>query len=314
MTSMDLLEIMGDVDEYYVLEAHRKVGYQRKPVPFKRRLLMVALVAAMLLLVGCAVVLMRMQGLKVGDYSYTYPEWAGEQAGQTVTGELISMQGFTGSKNYQAAKEWNDFLENYDTDGVLLKAAKTDDYQENEAYVAYTCYTQEMQDEIDEICEKYDLEILGPVYMEYYAIDAIKAVGIETIFADTVSVPSSIYDGYYYGGGTFQLSGETTLNYDDSPWIYPITYQYRRVMKNAFDTVCLSVGNIEDYEEWNYTLQDGTEVLLALSSEQALILVDKDEYFVTVNVLETRVGDILYGEQQMTREGLEAFAETFTFK
>lgn len=31
-------------------------------------------------------------------------------------------------------------------------------------YMSYTCCTQEMREEIDAICEKYVLEILGPVY------------------------------------------------------------------------------------------------------------------------------------------------------
>ena len=180
-------------------------------------------------------------------------------------------------------------------------------------YMAYICYTQEMQDKIDEICDKYGLEILGPMYMEEYTIDIVKAVGIENLFADTANVPTSLYDGYYYRDGSFQLGGETTLNYDGSPWIYPTRYQYRCVMKTAFDGVYLPIGDMESFEEWNYTLQDGTEVLLALSTEKALIIVDKSEYFVTINILDVRVGDVLYGEQQMDRAGLEAFAESFTF-
>lgn len=166
---------------------------------------------------------------------------------------------------------------------------------------------------MDEICDKYGLEVLGPFYTEDYAIDVVKAVGIDNLFADTVNVPTSLCDGYYYRGGTFQLSGETTLNYEDSPWIYQITYQYRCVMKNAFDEVHLPVDALEDFDEWNYCLGDGTEVLLALSAEQALVIVDKEEFFVTINVLETREGDVLYGEQHMSREGLESFAETFNF-
>lgn len=103
------------------------------------------------------------------------------------------------------------------------------------------------------------------------------------------------------------------MKYEGSPWIYPVSYQYRRVMKTAFDGVYLAVGDIDSYEEWSYTLKDGTEALLALGEDKALIVVDKEAYFVTVNILETRAGDILYGEQHLNRAGLEALAETFTF-
>ncbi len=325
MTSMELLETFVAVKDKYVLEAHSEdipgsnlIQYSRsmpnrRRVSWKRSLLIAAIVAMMLMLVGCAVALMKLHELKVGEYTYNDPYMESIGEPQTITKDLISMQGFMDSINYQAAKEWNDFLTSYDMDGALLKNAKTDEYQETMEYMAYTCYTQEMQDKLEEICHKYGLEILGPTYMEEYAIDVVKAVGIENIFAETANVPTEVYDGYYYRDGTFQLSGTTTLNYEGSPWIYPISYQYRCVMKTAFDAVCLSVGDIESFEEWNYTLQDGTEVLLALSAEKALIIVDKEEYFVTINIMETRVGDVLYGELQMDRAGLEAFAETFTF-
>ena len=325
MTSIELLESFVVVKDNYVLEAHGEamtesniIPYHRstksrRRMPMKRRFLIAALVAMMLLLMGCAIVLMKLQEMKVGDWAYTYPEHAQEMAGETVTSELISMQGFMDSPNYQASKEWSDFLKTYDPEGKLLDSEKTGSYQPSMEYMAYTCYTQEMQEKLDEICERYELNLLGPVYAEEYPVDIVKAVGIENVFAETANIPTEIYDGYYYGDGTFQISGTNTLNYEGSPWIYPTSYQYRCVMKSSFDGVLLPVGDIEAFEEWNYTLQDGTEVLLALSTEKALIIVDKPEYFVTINILETRVGDVLYGEQQMSREGLEAFAETFTF-
>ncbi len=313
MTSMELLELMGQVNDRYVQEAHSNVVPYKHRMPLKRRVVIALVAALMLMLVGCAWVIMKLQDLKVGDYSYTSPEIPGVSEQQTITKDLLSMQGYVDSVNYQAAKEWREFLNSYDTDGALLANAKTDDYQESIEYMAYQCYTREMQDKIDEICDKYGLEVLGSMYTEKYTIDVIKAVGIDNLFADKAGFPTTLYDGYCYRGGTFSLGGETTLYYEESPWIYPITYQYRCVMKNAFDEVCLPVDDMESFEEWNYTLQDGTKVLLALSSEKALIIVDKEEFFVTINVLNPRVGDVLYGEQQMDRAGLEAFAETFTF-
>lgn len=313
MTSMELLELMGQVKGRYIQEAHSNVVTYKRRMPLKRSVMIALIAALMLMLVGCALVIMKLQDLKVGDYSYTPSVIPGVSEPQTITKELLSLQGYVDSVNYQAAKEWRDFLDSYDTDGTLLANADMDEYPEPIDYMAYQCYTQDMQDKIDEICNKYGLEVLGPMYTEKYTIDVIKAVGIDNIFADAANVPTTMYDGYYYRGGTFNFCGETTLNYENSPWIYPITYQYRCVMKTAFDEVCLAVDDIESFEEWNYTLQDGTEVLLALSSQQALIFVDKEEFFVAINVLSTQVGDILYGEQQMNREGLEAFAETFTF-
>lgn len=313
MTSMELLELMGQVKGCYIQEAHNNVVSFKRRRPLKRSVMIALIAALMLMLVGCALVIMKLQELKVGDYSYDHPGIPGVVEPHTITKELLSMQGYAESVNYQAAKEWREFLDSYDTDGTLLANAQTDDYQEPIEYMAYQCYTQEMQDKIDEICDKYGLEILGPYYTEKYAIDVVVAVGIDNLFADTNSARTILSEGYYYADGSFQISGETTMDYEGSTWIYPISYQYRCVMKTAFDEVTLSVDDVEGFEQWNYRLQDGSEVLLALSAEQAVILVDKEDFFVTINVMNPSVGDVLYGEQQMSREGLEAFAETFSF-
>lgn len=313
MTSMELLELMGQVKGCYVQEAHSNVVTYKRRVSMKRSVMIALIAALMLMLVGCALVIMKLQELKVGDYSYNHPGIPNVVEPHTITKDLLSMQGYEESVNYQAAKEWREFLDNYDTDGTLLANAQTDDYQESIEYMAYPCYTQEMQDKIDEICDKYDLEILGPCYTEKYAMDVVVALGIDNLFADTNSARTVLTEGYYYAGGTFQISGESTMDYEGSPWIYPVSYQYRCVMKNAFDEVALPVDDVESFEQWNYRLQDGSDVLLVLSKEQAVILVDKEDFFITINVMNPVVGDIQLGEMQMSREGLEAFAETFSF-
>ena len=40
---------------------------------------------------------------------------------------------------------------------------------------------------------------------------------------------------------------------------------------------------------------------------------DMERAFVTMNIQNPRVGDVLFGELTMTREALEAFADTFDF-
>jgi len=311
MTAMELLEMLGEVKEQYILEAHEEERQYKRMRPIKRSLLIAAIVVAMMLaMVGCALVAMRLKDMKIEKPIHNSTQ--DEPTVEDITDEL-SLQGFAGSANYKAVCEWNEFLNSYDTDGKLLESSDSDDYPDSMEYMSYVCYTQEMQNKIDEICSKYNLEILGPVYTGDYAIDAVKAVGVESIFADTAKASTVLYSGYYYRGGTFALDGETTLNYEGSPWSYPIDYQYRCVMKNAFDGVVLTVGDIESYDEWNYTLEDGTKVLLALSTEKALLIADKKDYFVTINILNPYTIDDINGIQYMGKDALEAFAETFTF-
>ena len=80
-------------------------------------------------------------------------------------------------------------------------------------------------------------------------------------------------------------------------------------MKSAFDGVALNVGDLSQYDEWSYCVKDGTEVLLALSEEKALIITDLNTHFVTVNILKPNDG----APNPMDRKALEAIADTFRF-
>ena len=311
MTSIELLDIIGNVDDRYVLEIYNDLSLQRRHVPLKRTLLIAAIITLLLLLVGCVAVVLKLQGVKIGRYTNTYPVANGEK--NEITSDFISLQGFVGSANYQAAKEWREFIESYDSDGKLLKASSLDDYQASTEYMAYNCYTQEIQKKIDEICAKYNLELLGPIYIEEHAENLFNTVGIKNIICDNTEAEIILNSEYYYRDGTFSLSGVAAMKYEKIPWPYRINFEYRCVMKTAFDEVILSIGDVESYEQWNYTLKDGTEVLLALNEEKALLIADQEEYFVTVNILNPYAIDAIHGEQQMDKEALETFADIFIF-
>ena len=86
MREMRLLNAIGKVDDQYIQEL--TVGYVKQSrLPIKRVWLVAAIVAAMLVLLGCAAYILRMQELKLGE---------GEVI---VTEDWISLQGFVGSNN-----------------------------------------------------------------------------------------------------------------------------------------------------------------------------------------------------------------------
>ena len=104
------------------------------------------------------------------------------------------------------------------------------------------------------------------------------------------------YVGYYYPDGTFSLDGD----------LGEYGFQIHRSMKGVFDPIALNIGNIEDYEEWEYETSEGFTVLLAISEYKALIIADLDDAFVSVNVL-LNMGDI-----EMSKEDLENMADHLT--
>ena len=300
MKSMDLLETIGSIRDKYILEAHSQAVATKKRIPSKRLFLIAAIIALMLLLVGCVAYILGLKDMYLGEYTYD----AGFE--ETGVSNTISLQGFVGTPNYQAAKEWQDYLSTCDpSDSDVIPG-----YESPMEYMAYQCYTPEMEAKIDEICDTYGLQLLGPTYLADEPMRMFTDLGINNIIADgTVALVDFDGGAYYYKDGTFQLPGVTQLIWEGNPWPHPVRYTYRCVMKSAFDGVALNVGDVTKYDEWPYCVKDGTEVLLALSEEKALIIADMPTHFVTVNILKPNDG----APNPMDRKALEAIADTFRF-
>lgn len=301
MKPMDLLETMGSIRDKHIVNAHSEQNVARRTVPFRRVLLIAAVIAMLLLLVGCVAVMLGLDDLIIGTFFYNGTN------GESKSGDFISLQGYIDSDNYKAAQEWNQYLDQYDTDGSLLKEAEEIEFIPPIDYMAYLCYTPDMIKQIDNICSKYDLQLLGPTYgpthLTNVSAEILAPLGINSITAPGADTDINLDNGYYYRDGSFALEGD--LDYSDSDDFLPtcVDFQYRCVMKTSFDGVALGIGNAKSYDQWNYTVTDGTEVLLALSENKALIIADKDNFFITINIL----------TQHMTRAGLEATADAFIF-
>lgn len=309
MKEKRILSVLGDVDDRYIEEMIAQNEEEIKHHSVKRVWLVGAIIALMVFLLGCAVVLMSLDDLLLNEDIAVDPH----ATEVTEVRDILSLQGFVGSNNYQAAKEWYEFLQTYDPDGKILRSLSNEETMMPEEYWSYNCYTPEMTAKVDEICEKYGLNKQGMAKLFDSEENFYQTLKIESIILKDAEAEVVIDPNYYYKTGSFMLSGETTLTGENRPWIYAIEYQLYCVVKTDFDEVYLNVGNIESYDQWEYTTLDGTKLLLALSPDQALVIVDKADYFVTMNILNPRVGDILYGEQMMSPEALEAFADTFDF-
>jgi len=299
MNGNDLLTGLGYIGTRYYEEAGTEVVEETpKPRRLSRPLLIAALIALMVLLMGCAWVVLGLQNLMMPEKS---PDIPGET--DLYGGEInrISLQGYMGSESYEAAREWQTFLESYDSDAG-------DKFQCPEAYESYRCDSREMIEKIDEICEKYDLTPLGKAWYFDGAQDLFTAIGIGTAFAENVR--ADVPYGYYYGDGTFHMEGSVEL---PEPWDAVVGFQYRSVRKKSFDGVSLNIGNAEEYDQWNYTTGDGTEVLLALREESCLIIADLEDRFVTVNVLGVFSNGSYFGDIPGERVFLEAVCELFDF-
>lgn len=308
MKSDTLLDAIGEAREAYILSAlDSRNGKQKavKHLPFGRALLIAAVIAMMLLLVGCAVVcVLGLRDMVIAREEYTPPAEPGAENQQVQIRNSISLQGYVGTPGYLANQEWNAFQKSWqapENEPEIPMEQRLD-------YLSYGCFFQEEIDTVDKICAKYGLNTLGIAWMEEDIETTFSALGIDSLLLQ--NAPASVhYDpGYYYGDGTFDIPLELILSGADAPWKYPLNMRMRYVMKTSFDGVTLSIGPLENYTEWTYTTQQGVDILMALSNENALMIVDRTDAFLTV-----LIEDISDDTQMLTREGMEAVAEVIDF-
>ncbi|MDE6641654.1 MAG: sigma-70 family RNA polymerase sigma factor [Acetatifactor sp.] len=229
--------------------------------------------------------------------------------------DIITLGGVAESPEYRACSEWKEFLKEYDADGTILSEIGNDTAELEEEYrLVYGCYSQEMADKVNELCAKYGLFRLKGFYLvEDYADLCRRAV----IGAVCGGVPGNVgwdfYYGYVYDDGTFLMEGRievresATWESESVSWVSD--YQMIRTVKGSFNPVTLNVGEIEEYRQWNYATKSGEILLLANSSEKALIIADRKASFIVVNVL----GDFSGETFQVSDEMLEEMAEAFQF-
>ena len=319
MNSNDLFDIIGETPERYVLDAVNTQKTNSKALPPKRMWLIAAIIALILCLVGCTVAYMlSLQDMKVGEYNFYVPP-AYDEEGNLIPVEThapitqLSLQG----ANMEALSEWLAFTNAYDPDleiaGQADQAAKAGnpwDIPEN-YYVVYGCYSQEMVDKLNEIVEKYDLKLLSTdiLCQHYESSVLLGALGLNSLIATDKAADVEYYGGYFYPEGTF--STDLTISFGANEWKLENAYAgYRYSVKEFFDPVCGSIGETDDYTQWNYTRGDGKTVLLVLNKDTtARIYADLPDAFISIYI-----EPVIWvnGEKtEMTASVLEQISELF---
>lgn len=320
MNSMDLLNGLNNVQDRYVLDVQsfRQGKKKVRRLPKRKLWLIAAIVVLTLLLVGCAVVYaLRMQDLKVGEYSFYVPTEYDEE-GNVIPVEsqepivLLSLQG----TNLEALKEWVAFTNTYDRDGAIALeadlAAKSGtpwDIPEN-MQLTYGCYSQEMVDKLEKIVEKYHLKLLSSFIPLNYDENSIlfQSLGVNGLIEEAPNVQVEYWDGDLHLEGTFDLNMYINANMGSWKWERG-SASYRYSLKDYFDPITGGMLESTDYTQWNYTRKDGKKVLLVLSDGSARIYADLPEAFVSIGL-----DPVIWVDGQqvpMTKAALEALSELF---
>lgn len=278
MTGKDLLENLSFIEERFVEEAEKKaaVGTQeprkgavrRFPV---KKVLIAAVIALMLTLVGCAVAyIMHMKDFQVGEQEATKPVF--ENYGLEFQGyvpikeQVLTLSGLEGSPGFQAAKEWYEFKQNYDPDHrIIVELMQEEKVPEFPAeYNAYNIYTQEMKDKLDEILKTYDLKPVGELLNFRTERNLLNALGVEAV-SEQNSVTMKLHWGGCYENGNFYLNTDFEFPADaesDVDMTSGVLWWNRH---DCFSEDLVVIEETGDWKEWNYTLTSGRTALILRS-------------------------------------------------
>ena len=257
---------------------------RKRTMKYKKTLLLAAIVAAMAIFMGCAVVALTTKQLKLDEYETTAPAWI-DADGQRheaveVTKTVLSLQGLQGTPEQKAAKEWYEFCKSYDPDHSIY-IASGGKFQAPEEYEAYNVYSQEMVEKLQEISRKYGLKLMGRKGQAYHYDWKLgwDALGIQE------PVISGTDDTFELRGCTFFESGSyyiyTGFHVTDPAfsWQHPTNLVLNCNKKGFMGDQIVSLINGASTREWTYKRSDGKTILIVVSNDKLYLICDREDAF-----------------------------------
>ena len=283
-------------------------------------LLIAALIALTLLLVGCAIVyVLGMSSVKISTGSETrdYSEVDGVYVKDphTVSTTTLSLAGLEGSKAYQACADFYAFESEYTARGEEMSQAGTlpEGYWGN--------YLDIMDAKAQELAERYGLKPEGQV-LDFPTVRKLcNGLGVERFVWDVPGVSVDVTGGHYYENGNFTLSMDIRFPTDQG---YEVTYTLGQLFWNQQDSFSRDFVTLVDDGTWterNYTTAAGSQVLLLRSpnQERGYILCNRGEALMTLQLdvnpeYYSEDGGVVSVERKpMTDRQLELVADAIDF-
>ena len=316
MNGKDLLIGLGDISQKYYQEAEQDVavsGHRR----LKRPLLVAAIIALTLALVGCAVVYaLRLQDMSIGKETYTQTfDEAGKYLEEPVekTRDIITIYGHSGDPIQKALTEWFEFLNTYDPDGKLMDNNPDHEEIPNQYEYTYSCYTADMVAKVDEIAEKYDLKLLEePIVFQAWEGDLfLEESGIGSLVRPDNGGEMTRISGTCYPPYNFNMDIEFKADTLETKLWATVVYSRKDYLPSAFP----GAMDLDQFEQWDYTAPDGTKLLLARSKKGSAYIIAELENAMLVYSIDGNFarGNYPTEEEIITKEQLELAADVFDY-
>lgn len=268
----------------------------------RRMLLIAALVAMMLMLVGCGVVaLMKMQDVKIADATaqqeYTLENGVYVKKPHTINTSTLSLSGLKGSKAYQACADFYAFRETHWNEIDQLEA------------------------KAQELAQQYGLKPEGGTLDFRTTRNLCDALGVERFTRDSEEIHAEVNSGMCWENGNFFLNMQFIFPEGKG---YAVEYTPGWLRWNWQDCFSRDYVTIEDSGDWvekNYTTASGQEVLILYTPSQEIgyILCDRGDALMSLQLpvnpefLSEEGGVVSSQSMSLTERQLELIADSLDF-
>lgn len=308
MNGKDMFRGMEYVGDDLIEEAER-CQFRQPQRRIHSPLLVAAMIALMLFLMGCAVAfVLRMSNLKIGagtaEQDYSLVDGVYVKDPHTITTTTLTLAGLEGSDTYKACAALYAYGEKYKADNA-----------------DWTGYSDAMHARAQELAEQYGLKPEGQLLNFRTVRHLCDALGIERFTNNDPAISADIDSGRCYDTGNFQLEMTFRFPENNGDNITCVRGGLRWNRKDCFSADYVTLVDNGDWVERNYTTMSGNTVLIlrSPSQEQGYILCDREEALMTlwldVNLeVYSEVGGVVSVERlNMTDEQLEKVADTIDF-
>ena len=286
----------------------------------RRPFLLAAVIALLLLLVGCAAVyVLKMEHVKISSgtaqQDYSLVDGVYVEDPHTINTTTLSMAGLKGSNAYKACADFYAFKTKYTADGEEKGKAGTlpEDY--------WDTYGDVMDAKAKELAEQYGLKPEGQPLTFRTTRNLCDALGVERFARDSQDVSIDIDGGSCYDTGNFYFMMRFAFPEDRC---YEVTQTSGMLYWNRQDTFSREYFTLEDSGDWverNYTTSAGNTVLILTSpsQERGYILCDRGDALMTVwldvnpELLSEDAGVVSAEYQHMTDKQLDMVADALDF-
>lgn len=314
MNGQEIFLGLSYISRKYIEEAETETvsGGTGKAHRIRRPFLLAAVIALLLLLVGCAAVyVLKMEHVKISsgtdqrDYSLVDGVYVKDP--HTVDTTTLSMAGLKGSNAYKACA---DFYA-YETELRASASASGD----------WTGYDDAINAKAQELAEQYGLKPEGQPLTFRTTRNLCDALGVERFVRNSQDVSIDVDQGFCRDSGNFFVLLRFAFPEDQG---YEVTYTSGALYWNRQDTFSREYFTLEDRGDWverNYTTSAGNTVLILTSpsQERGYIICDRGDALMTVwldvnpELLSEDAGVVSAEYLHMTDKQLDIVADALDF-